>query len=354
MTPEEVAAVQKLRSAKLAHGTFLDAARKVVGKLRGARSPLPSETALRRAFRTPLKVRETRGRRRLLTEAQVTRLCVQRRILTERAEGEVSVSHIIRAARVRCSPSTAIRALQRRGIAWRRPRGKIDFTNAHRRARREFARRHGSKGVRFWRSCSFFDMTHWECPSSGDQRRGAARRLVRGVYRTRQEGLQKAFTRLDRQKHRGATARLHAATLHAGGRIFVLKVSGDWNGIAAARVYRRVGRILARLPVSFRTVYCDNERILHCPVAARAARAGGLRLRRLPARSPDLNPCDYFVHRNVGVKVRGKVGKPRAAMRRVRRAAKSLAGAVARRAAGDLRRRLAEVRRARGGHVRGD
>ena len=105
---------------------------------------------------------------------------------------EVTMPMILRRARVDVDPTTASRALKKIGVEWRVPREKACRTPEQDAARKEWCGRKRRLPLSYWQNTVdlIMDCKKFDLPLNVQTREHAARRRLRGGYRTREEGLQ--------------------------------------------------------------------------------------------------------------------------------------------------------------------
>lgn len=117
-----------------------------------------------------------------------------RKALQKQFQGkrEVTMPMILRRARVAVDPTTASRALKDIGVEWRAPREKASRTKEQEAARKTWSEKKRRLSEEYWLSTVdlIMDCKKFELPLNVHTREHAARRHVRGGYRTREEGLE--------------------------------------------------------------------------------------------------------------------------------------------------------------------
>ena len=163
-------------------------------------------------------------------------------------------------------------------MKWRKPRRKLFLGKEHRKSRKTWCRKNMKRKVGFWRSVTFIDNKSWCAPTTKKASKTIQEKRVRGMYRTRGQGFEEGCTR-EGFKHRTAAPTIHATNVISGGAIKVMKIGEKWDGAAAARMFKRLGKILRGQPRSRRIVYADNDTRYHCAEAKAAAKSAKLTIR---------------------------------------------------------------------------
>ena len=173
---------------------------------------VPNLTNIRKAlhgetYRRGMK--ETRGRKRTLSVANVTTLDRVRKEMIKKAKGEREVHwpEIIKRARVpQVDPSTAAKRVKERvpSLRARRPREKPMRSNEQEQLRHEVCKRWLRKPGDFFTKQVhlIMDNKFWPIPTNSTAKRFAKMRKVRFHLRTRAEGLNKGFTKPGVKKQR--------------------------------------------------------------------------------------------------------------------------------------------------------
>ena len=139
------------------------------------------------------------------------------------------------------------------------------------------------------------------------------------------------------------------------------QVVGAWNGDAAINFYKgSISKALRRARPGKRShsLLEDNDRCFKCQKSEDAKEESGLKVFRIPARSPELNVCDYALWKAVTVRMRAQEkGWPKNKkesreqyVARLRKTAKSLPASFVRKSIGDMRRRCQRLHEAKGYH----
>ena len=182
-------------------------ASEILGKIKKQRQceklAPPKIWAIRRAMAGATHLRgrpENRGRPRKLSPAQTQRMFKKRAELIVKADGEryVTVEEAVRRAHIpNVHVSTAAHYLAELGVKWRRMREKPPRTGAHEEDRKEVCRRWRRRPSTFWTDDVdlIIDAKKFSVPGNAAAAKRLRQQKVRGVLRTRSEGLHKGFTR---------------------------------------------------------------------------------------------------------------------------------------------------------------
>jgi hypothetical protein len=322
--------------------------------------PLLDLTSVRRFLRGlthRVDKQETRGRKRVYSRKNVSKMNRERKALIKKAAGEYEVhwDDIMKKARVpKADPTTAARAFAREGIdvAWRSPREKPLRGPEHEKERMDACRR-----WRFYKDDYFtdsvdliMDNTTWDVPATARARKYLNQRKVRGHLRTRGEGLQSECTKPSGKKH----------NMNTGGKLKIVAgiskcrvalwhyIEGPWNGEVAASVYRGpIQKVLRRRCGDKRRylILEDNDPVGYKSGKAMEAKAElNVRTLQFPRYSPDLNPMDYFLWQEVEARMAKNTPKKletvEAFKTRVRKTALGIPEAVIRKGVSSMKNRV--------------
>lgn len=372
LTPEELDEIREMAAARV-EPTAIH--KQLAARRQQAGLEPPNLTTVRRAFRGQTHLRgrpETRGRKRKLTPANVRRLNAVRRDLVKKArtEHEVHWDDVISKARVPAiAPCTAKAYLREAGvdIAWRKLRQKPlrDAAAIAERASvcnrwRRFPKHFFSKDLDM-----IIDNKHFDVPRSARARRYAKMRRVRGVLRTRAEGIEAGFTQPSgEKKHRvapGASVLVCAGIVNNKVKVWHY-LDKRWCADAADKLYRNVLFKALRRNRGVKPTYTlleDNDRTGYkCKKAIAAKKELGIKPIAFPRYSPDLNPLDFFlwseVLRKMDQQPTRKNESKDAYLARLRRTAMSIPASVIRRAVESIKARAAAVVKAKGEDIARD
>ena len=276
---------------------------------RRAKVDPPKIWALRRAVAGATHKRgktERRGRGKKLTAVQTSRLLGKRRDLIEKAQGEryVSLDEVVPRSRVpKVHRTTAARYLRTVGVKWCRMREKPPRTVCHEEDRKEVCRTWRKRPTTFWTETVdlIIDAKKYPLPGNDANARRLRQQKVRGVLRTRQEGLTSGFTRPSLVKHKfNAGGHVHILAGICGERVVMWEeIGGKWCGQRAADMYAGpVKDTLQRHRPGKRTwlIMEDGDPSGFKSGKGKAAkRANRMNTCDQPPYSPDLNPLDFCI-----------------------------------------------------------
>ena len=329
---------------------------------------LPS---VRKALRGQTHLRgrsETRGRKRRVTARGVEALDNARKRLQEKCGGnkEVPWKKIIKAARIKVvHPTTAARRMDAAGkdIKFRRPREKPQRTAEDRASRAAQCKRMRRLPEDYFieNVDLIIDNKQWPIPTSKAGRDHLAKMKVRGHLRTRREGLKPQYTKPNAKKHRrnvGGSVKLCAGM--SRDRVVMWTYLPDrWCGKAAVDLYDGpIKRTLKRVCGEKRkyVILEDNDPTGYKSNAAIAKKKElGISPIEFPIYSPDLNPCDYFLWRNIEARMdacapKGKESKE-VFMARLKRVALATDRSVVRNKLKEMKKRIAAIVDESGGNI---
>ena len=310
---------------------------------------------------------KTKGRPKALSDSQYSVLQKTSHRLQKKANGqsEITVAAVRDAAGCTACDRTVRDAFHAHGIRFRKLREKPILTPEDVAARVVFADQYGSKTEAQWvaKPHAVIDNKHFPMYINKSGREHAARRQVRGAYRLGKSAVEPHLVKPKNTiKFPAKSATVAAAVVNGKIRMWHY-VSGKWNGDAAAAMYK--GPLAAALRKSFPgvskfVVLEDNDPAGYkCSKGLAAKKAAKISAMDLPRRSPDLNVLDYSLWREINVRMR----KQEAAFPKnhkespvqfkdpLKKVALGLPAPLVRRAVGDLRRRLREVKAAKGGLI---
>ena len=137
-------------------------------------------------------------------------------------------------------------------------------------------------------------------------------------------------------------------------------LDGKWNGDAAEDVYRTaIAKVLRRLaPTKAKPLILeDNDPVGYkSSKAVRAKKELGFRVMSLPRYSPDLNPLDFFLWKDIEGRMTESAPKSRKEAldefkMRLRKTAFATSRVLIAKAVGAMKKRIAAVYAAKGGHI---
>ena len=185
---------------------------KLTAARRRRRQSAPDVTTVRRALKAKTFKRgkkETRGRKKKLSDRNVKALEKSRVDLIKKADGqhEVHWDRIIKKARVPAvHRTTAAKAMTASGyqVKWRTPRLKPMRSNADEEERKRICNTLRKLPTSYWqrRIDLYMDNRKWNIPTTAKGRRFLNMGKVRGHLRKRSEGLQRGFTKPNAKKHK--------------------------------------------------------------------------------------------------------------------------------------------------------
>ena len=336
-------------------------------KRRAARIEAVKIWAVRRAVKGDTHKRgaeETRGRKRKLDEAAMVRVLPSRKRLVVKANGceEVTHNRIKKSARVKVDKSTLGKHLRARGINWRRLREKPPRTAAHDAVRKETCRTWKSKPSKYWLDTVdlIIDCKKFPIPTSESAARRLQSHAVRGVPRTRGEGLAKGMTKASLRKHKfnpGGQAYILAGI--CGGKVVLWQeIKGRWCGATAEAMYagqiRRVLERLRPLKKSWLIMEDGDPAGFKSGKGKAAKRANRMRSLDQPAYSPDLNPLDFCIWNQIVIKTLELAKMPTtvsAYKRLLRKVALSLPKALVKKSVLAIKPRAQAIFDANGGNI---
>ena len=331
----------------------------------------PKVWAIRRAMAGATHRRgkvETRGRKQKLSAVQAKRLMAKRKQLVKKANGEryISVDEMTRSARIpKVHSTTAGRYLKKLGVSWRRMREKPPRTEAHEEDRKTVCQAWRSKPATFWTEHVdlIIDAKKFGLPGSAKAAARLRQQKVRGVMRTRQEGLDKGFTRPSLTKHKfNPGGHVHILAGICGGRIVLWEeIQGRWCGDRAAEMYAGpIKAALERWRPGKRSwlIMEDND-----PAGFKSSKGkqakGSNRMKSLdqPPYSPDLNPLDFSLWAAIEKKAlatRVTDESATAYKSRLRRTALRMPERIVARAVENIKKRSQAIFDADGGNIKID
>ena len=331
----------------------------------------PSLVAVRRALRGQTFKRskmETRGRKQILSMANMHALDETRKKLNVKADNdyEVTWDGIVCTARVpHVDRSTASKCMKAAGfdVAWHTPRTKPSRTEIDEKQRMNICSKLRQLPTSFWTSKmdAYIDCKAWPIPRTTKGRKFLNKLKIRGHLRTRSEGLNKEFTKPDKRKHHmnvGPNAKVFAAIV--GNRVRVWHyLPAVWSGSAAVNVYKTV---LAPALTKFRgakrqfDILEDNDPTgFKAAVSIAAKKELKIKPIKFPTYSPDLNPCDYAlwqeVERRMVAQVVPRKENVEGFKARLRRTALAIPAPVIKKMLASMKTRTCSVYEHKGGHI---
>jgi len=331
----------------------------------------PDETAVRRFLRGGSHLRggkETRGRKRIITPTKFRTMEKLRKKLVKDADGEkeITQTQIRRKARVKASNSTISRAFKEKGVKWRPNREKPQRSKEHMKEREQMCtkwkrlpKKYFSKQVDL-----IIDNKKFDAPASRAARKYLAKQKVRGQMRKRSEGLKKEYTRPNKKKHRINPGSAAHVTAGLSGDQVVLweEIKGRWNGQKAADMYTGpIKKALEKHRPNKKAwkVLEDNDPSGYSSGKAKKAKKSiKLNTLKLPRYSPDLNPWDFTLWKDILDRMdkSAPLGKEtvKRFKKRLRLTALRTPKKTVRKAVASMPRKIAQVAAAKGGNIKSD
>ena len=345
--------------------------RKLHSARQKAKKDGPNITSVRRALKGATFKRarkETRGRQRILTKANLSAIDRARKRLISKANGEYEVhwEDIIKAARVpKVDRTTAAKNMKAAGfdIQWRSPRLKPVRGEADEDERKRLCNKLRKLPERHWLTNvdAYIDCKDWPIPQNARGQRYLNMMRVRGHLRTKGEGLSKGFTKPDKKKHRvntGGNVKLFAAIIGCRVRVWHY-LPRRWNGDEAKKVYEKVlAPALKRHRGPKRTYILleDNDPTgFKSKVGVDAKAALKIQPMEFPTYSPDLNPLDFALWQEVQNRMAAQVAPNKESAekfkQRLRKTAMSIPESVVRKMLTSIKGRAQSIYEMNGGHI---
>ena len=249
---------------------------------------------------------ETRGRPRTFTLAKLRTINAKRKGIIKKAAGqkEVHWEDIVRAARVKCDPTTLAKSMRRAGmdVRARKPREKPLRSDEGVANRKRICNQWRKKPASYWQKMDLImDSTTWEFPKYVRAKKALKMKKVRFHIRERSEGLEPGFIKPSTKKHTanpGGYVKLLAGIVKGRVRVWHY-LPKSWNAQVAEDCYRGPNiRVLRRTfpgKKSYKTLEDNDPSGYKCNKAVLAKKELKINPVEFPAYSPDLNPCDYFL-----------------------------------------------------------
>ena len=327
------------------------------------------ETISKHIFKKNLRKKaQPEGRPSAIDKATLGKLkTTHERLPSQRPTSDVTIKEVKAKAGVTCSDRTVLNAFHKDGIYFRGLYEKPEITDKDRRLRLAFAEEHGHRTPEYWQTHihAFIDNKTFQVYTHGKARDYAARRKRRGAYRKRCCKLTKAYTKPPASLKQNFGAKSQQVTCAIGaGRVLMWYAipNNSWTAKAADRMYRKVLHPTKKdsYPAarSFRVLEDNDPTGYKSRMGHKAKKDVNISAFSLPPRSPDLNPLDYTIWAEVNRRMRAQEKKWKAEktetraqyLRRLRRTAMDLPAAYINKGIGNLTKRLARLKKARGGH----
>ncbi|CAJ1422967.1 unnamed protein product [Effrenium voratum] len=307
-----------------------------------------TDTVSKHVFKKNNKKTKPTGRPVAISEQSFKQIQkVYQKLLRESKGKEVTVAMVKREMKLKCSLKTLSRAFWSRGIYFRPLYEKPDLSAADVKERKEWAEEHRHRSPQQWSKYvhAIIDNKTFQVYHTGKARDYAARRQVRGAYRSRRRVFTTGYTKPD-------------------GKVLMWHVTkGKWNGEAAEHMYseplrKALEKEYPHVCGSWRVMEDNDPSGYKCGRAMAAKSAAGIVTLDLPKRSPDLNPLDFSLWAAVNKKMREKESKwptskreTRAAyLARLRRTALGLSNDYINSIVGAMAGRVQQVLAAGGSH----
>ena len=282
-----------------------------------------------------------------------------------KGESEVTVHMVKVRAGCEASERTIRDAFHAHGVWFRRLKEKPILTPEDVVERLDFAKQHANRTKAQWvaNPHAIIDNKHFQLYINRAGRQHAARRRVRGAYRSGKDGLKPHLLKpKGTLKFPAKSVQVTAAIINGRIRMWHY-VAGRWNGEAAAKMYK--GPLAKALKKAFPNkrswvVMEDNDPAGYKSTKGREAKAAAnLMAMALPKRSPDCNPLDYSIWKEVNDRMRAREGAFAAGfkesevafLKRLRRTAMNLPQSLITKVVGDMRRRVKDLIDNKGGLI---
>ena len=299
------------------------------------------------------------GRPRAVSPAMFKALKKALDALLKQAGGgkEVKVSMVKRRAGVTVGDKTVLNAFHEHGVWFRPLKEKPILTRDDMAERRAWGEKYAHRTRQQWvrNPHAIIDNKNFQVYGNKAGRDHAARRRVRGAYRSQADGLKPELVKPKKQlKFPAKSIQVTAAVVNGRIRMWHY-VEGRWKGAAAAEMYK--GPLRKTLERNFPgrrswVVLEDNDPTGYQSSKGRAAKdSAHIVSMGLPKRSPDLNVLDYSLWKAVNDRMRAAEQTFPKAFRetkaafaaRLRRTALRLPEAEVTKAVQSMRRRTLEL-----------
>jgi len=306
------------------------------------------------------------GRPSMMTDADLDAFVKKTQEMVREADSEyeVTVPMVRRATKTQASEKTILKGLHKRGIFFRKLREKPVLTDEDKKMRYSFAKTHKKKSRIWWANNvhAYIDNKHWPVYLNKAARKMAAQRTVRGAYRARGDGLGKGYTKRPKVFKVGGKTITISAGISAKKVVMWKEIKGKWTGEVAASTYKDVLKKAldqAEPRKSAHIILEDNDPTgWKSKKGIKAKEDAKLRVLELPPRSPDLNPCDYGLWKEVDKRMRNQEKKHdkdkkesrKEYTQRLARTAQRLPATFLTKLVGDMQRRCQRLFEAKGGH----
>lgn len=240
---------------------------------------------------------------------------VYQKMLRECKGQEVTVTMVKQRMKLKCSVKSLSRAFWQHGVYFRPLYEKPDLSREDIRHRCEWAAKHAHRSAAQWGRYvhAIIDNKTFQVFHTPKARGHAARRRVRGAYRTKRRIFTAGYTKpAATLKHNTGAKSVTVTCAIGNGKVLMWHVvDGRWNGEAAAKMYNGpLKRCLAKEYPHVRgpwRVMEDNDPSGYKSSKGMAGkREAGIITLDLPKRSPDLNPLDFSLWAAINRKMRQK------------------------------------------------
>ena len=310
-----------------------------------------------------------RGRPDLLSSKDINLLLRTARAMIKKAAAkrEVTLVMIKKRAKIKAGEATIRKALQKRGVRFRRMRSKPLLTKEDVKTRFVFAKKNRKKPKSFW--TKKIDL-HWDLktfPVYGNEEARAvgAQRQVRGAYRELGQGLDEAYVVIPKHlKYNTGVRALKIAGAVGKGRCRLwTDVGKKWNGKKAAELYsgpvRAALRKASPLKRSFLMLEDNDPTGFKSNLAKKAKTAAKIKIFEIPKRSPDLSVMDYAIWAKINNTMREQERRFKKSKKETRdqfakrlaKVAKGLPASFVNKAIGNMKERCERLYRAKGHHI---
>lgn len=268
-----------------------------------------------------------------------------------------------------CSTRTLQRAFWQHDVYFRPLYEKPDLTPEDNTERLEWAERHSHRSPGQWGRYvhAFIDNKVFPVYTRGSFRRAAAKRLVRGVYRTRKRVFSTGYVKPKNPKIMKNSSGVQSVSVTcaiSSEKVLLWHVvQGRWTGAEAARMYSgplktALRRAFPSVKGSWRVLEDNDPTGYKSNKGLQAKAAHGIQTLDLPKRSPDLNPLDFAFWAHLNRRMRAAESTWPVSRRetraqyveRLRRTAMSTPLEFLARITGTLAKRCAQLAAAKGGH----
>jgi len=254
------------------------------------------------------------GRPVKLTKEKIDQLVRKAKEMIKVADAkyQVTAAMIRKGAKLKCSIRAVLDALHSRGVYMRPMREKPVRTDKDEQERLAFSQTYASKPTTFWdtKVDAFLENKFFPVYLTGSARTIAVKRVARGTFRAKGEGLARGHVkpRKGLKVNTGAPSIFISAAISGSKVLMWHQVKGNWNAEAASKMYSEVlaPALKAGNPGKRRfLVLEDNDPSGYKSRRAIETKASkNINVLEIPRRSPDLNPLDYGFWAEVNARMR--------------------------------------------------